>query len=195
MVAAIDYTLSNGYVSDRNSLHYMREGQYNQYQEALYNVGKILEPYDYDRNFPVFGFGGQARHLNFATSHCFAINGQANPEINGIENILQVYQQTLAEGSIKLSAPTYFYPLLSEFRKFVLSSMERQVYPVLMILTDGCILDMDATLTEVVELSALPCSIIIIGVGNANFDAMESLDCDKGTLRDSRGRTATRDIV
>ena len=61
MVAAIDYTASNGDPSSSNSLHYM--GASNQYEAALMNVGGIIEPYDNDRSFPVFGFGGIPRHL------------------------------------------------------------------------------------------------------------------------------------
>ena len=38
-------------------------------------------------------------------------------------------------------------------------------------------------------------SIIIIGVGSANFSKMEELDGDTGLLRDAWGRTAQRDIV
>jgi hypothetical protein len=46
-------------------------------------VGSIVEPYDADRSFPVFGFGGTPTHMgNYATSHCFPLNGNAdNPEI------------------------------------------------------------------------------------------------------------------
>ena len=41
----------------------------------------------------------------------------------------------------------------------------------------------------------LPCSIIIVGVGDADFTSMEELDGDGGTLRDSRGQPCPRDIV
>jgi len=47
-----------------------------------------------------------------------------------------------------------------------------------LILTDGAITDFDATVEEVVKGSSLPLSIIIIGVGNADFTAMEKLDGD-----------------
>lgn len=47
----------------------------------------------------------------------------------------------------------------------------------------------------IVEASYLPLSIIIIGVGNANFDAMDVLDGDGKTLRNARGVPAARDIV
>ena len=54
---------------------------------------------------------------------------------------------------------------------------------------------MPKTKQLIVELSALPCSIIIVGVGNANFDAMEELDGDGQRLRDGTGREVQRDIV
>lgn len=84
LVAAIDYTQSNGNPTSPNSLHYL--GEHNQYESALFNVGMVVEPYDSDRSFPVFGFGGIPRHLNLnSTNHCFAMNGNpSNPEITGI---------------------------------------------------------------------------------------------------------------
>jgi hypothetical protein len=47
------------------------------------NVGKVVEPYDSDRSFPVYGFGGIPRHMGqYKTNHCFAMNGNpTNPEI------------------------------------------------------------------------------------------------------------------
>jgi hypothetical protein len=48
---------------------------------------------------------------------------------------------------------------------------------------------------RIVAASNLPLSIIIVGVGNANFSAMEALDSDKQALRSSKGHYASRDIV
>ena len=53
-----------------------------------------------------------------------------------------------------------------------------QTYHILLILTDGVISDMDQTKAAIVEASALPMSIIIVGVGSANFEMMEELDAD-----------------
>ena len=47
----------------------------------------------------------------------------------------------------------------------------------------------------IVEASALPLSIIIVGVGQADFSAMEELDGDTIRLTDPQGRKAVRDIV
>ena len=54
---------------------------------------------------------------------------------------------------------------------------------------------MPKTKEMVVKLSYEACSIIIIGVGDADFDAMEELDGDDGLLRDNHGRACQRDIV
>jgi hypothetical protein len=56
-----------------------------------------------------------------------------------------------------------------------------------MIITDGKIMDMDVTKVELYKLSKLPCSVIIVGVGNADFTSMEELDGDDGPLRDRNG--------
>jgi Copine len=54
---------------------------------------------------------------------------------------------------------------------------------------------MAETVRAIVYGSTLPFSIIIVGVGNADFSAMDELDCDKGMLRDNLGHVAQRDIV
>ncbi|MFM7854574.1 MAG: hypothetical protein ACKO96_22275 [Flammeovirgaceae bacterium] len=38
-------------------------GPNNQYEAAITHVGGVLENYDYDRNFPVYGFGGVPFHM------------------------------------------------------------------------------------------------------------------------------------
>ena len=123
LVAAIDYTASNGNPSDRRSLHYLGGTNSlswgNQYEKALMNVGAVVEPYDSDRSFPVFGFGGIPRHMGSnEVSHCFAMNGNpGNPEIIGISGIVSTYRETLSK--IGLGGPTLFAPLLTEFKNYV----------------------------------------------------------------------------
>jgi len=51
------------------------------------------------------------------------------------------------------------------------------------------------TKRAIVYASTLPYSIIIVGVGSADFSAMDALDCDTGLLRDQSGHVAQRDIV
>ena len=54
-------------------------------------------------------------------------------------------------------------------------------------MTDGAITDFDQTVYAIVQASKLPLSIIVVGVGNHDFDAMEALDADKGRLTASNG--------
>ena len=81
----------------------------------------MLEPYDSDKSFPMFGFGGIPRHMGInSVNHCFAINGNAgNPEVMGIQNMVATYRQTLP--MIGLGGPTYFAPLLDQFKSYVQS--------------------------------------------------------------------------
>jgi len=82
---AVDFTASNGEVSNPNSLHFMSpNGQPNQYMHALMSVGSILEQYDTDKMYPVYGFGGRLLE-SMKVSHCFALNGNIfRPEVHGV---------------------------------------------------------------------------------------------------------------
>jgi len=71
-----------------------------------------------------------------------------------------------------------------------------QRYSILLILTDGAISDLPATINKIVDASNLPLSIVIVGVGNADFSSMEKLDADEEPLYNSHSREkAKRDIV
>jgi len=62
-------------------------------------------------------------------------------------------------------------------------------------LTDGEVHDMRQTVDAIVELSHLPISIIIIGIGDSQFKNMEILDADENDLISSKGDKTERDIV
>lgn len=48
-------------------------------------------------------------------------------------------------------------------------SQKNQKYLILLIITDGIINDMEKTIDQIVRGSSLPVSIIIVGVGDADF--------------------------
>lgn len=54
---------------------------------------------------------------------------------------------------------------------------------------------MGETKTSIVKASHLPMSLIIVGVGNADFAAMNELDGDNGVLKAPSGEPVKRDIV
>jgi hypothetical protein len=64
-----------------------------------------------------------------------------------------------------------------------------------MILTDGIINDMKETTKLLVECASLPLSVIIIGIGDADFSNMVTLDGDREPLKDFDGNVTKRDLV
>lgn len=59
------------------------------------------------------------------------------------------------------------------FRIASILQQQRSKYLVLLIITDGAIHDMEATIQLLVDSSELPVSVLIIGVGDDDFDSME----------------------
>ena len=55
-----------------------------------------------------------------------------------------------------------------------------------MIITDGVINDLQKSIDQIVYGSELPLSIIIVGVGDADFSAMDELDADEKPLYSHR---------
>ncbi|GAB4817389.1 hypothetical protein N2152v2_004435 [Parachlorella kessleri] len=191
-MVAIDFTGSNGAPTQPNSLHYLSAAP-TVYEQAIMAVGQVLEKYDADHRYPVFGFGA-ALPPSGAVSHCFSLAGPDSPEVEGINGILAAYRHVLP--GLKLSGPTLFAPVINTAAAIAQQAATGPglEYHVLLILTDGAIMDMSATMQAIVDASALPLSILIVGVGQADFSAMEVLDGDRQALR-AGGRTAARDIV
>ncbi|XP_050792151.1 copine-8 isoform X3 [Gopherus flavomarginatus] len=210
---AIDFTASNGNPAQPTSLHYMNPYQLNAYGMALKAVGEIIQDYDSDKMFPALGFGAKLPP-DGRVSHEFALNGNPqNPYCNGIDGVMEAYYRSLK--SVQLYGPTNFAPVINhvarivgtrtqygvpaavtpcEIQRYASSVKDGSQYFVLLIITDGVISDMAQTKESVVNASKLPMSIIIVGVGPAEFDAMEELDGDVVRVS-SRGKYAERDIV
>ncbi|KAG8067854.1 hypothetical protein GUJ93_ZPchr0005g15471 [Zizania palustris] len=178
-MVAIDFTASNGDPRAPQSLHYIDpSGRPNSYQQAIIGVGEVLQFYDNDRRFPAWGFG--AKTSQGYISHCFNLNATTNDSecypcwANSIGPIINKAAE-IAGNSLQYGNNKYF---------------------VLLIITDGVLTDIQETKDSIVRASDLPLSILIVGVGNADFKQMEILDGDFGRrLESSTGRIATRDIV
>ncbi|KAJ3185015.1 hypothetical protein HDU87_002581 [Geranomyces variabilis] len=196
LACAIDFTGSNGAPNLPSSLHYRNPTRPNHYQEAIQAVGTILEPYDADCQFPVYGFG--AKLSDGSISHCFALNGNVeNPHVHGVDGVLAAYESAISQ--ITLWGPTNFSPIINQVAAQIRAEEAEMGcsglnYTVLLMITDGVITDMDATVRAIVDASQLPLSIVIVGVGNADFTSMRVLDGDDEPLV-ANGRKCERDIV
>lgn len=195
-MVAVDFTASNGNPRSPDSLHYINpSGRLNAYQQAIMDVGEVIQFYDSDRRFPAWGFGGKA--FDGTISHCFNLNGSPTSfEVEGVDGIMHAYAGALH--NVSLAGPTLFGQVINKAAEIAGQSLSynRSKYFVLLIITDGVLTDLQETKDALVWASDLPLSVLIVGVGNADFKQMEILDADNGNrLESSSGRIATRDIV
>jgi hypothetical protein len=186
---AIDFTASNGEPQQPKSLHRAPSNGMppNDYEQAITSVGGIIEGYNREKKFAVYGFGARltgADGMETPTQHCFPVYG-GDSTVNGVAGIIQAYRDAL--NTVKLSGPTHFQPLLQNAGYLAQSSgctQDNQNYTVLLILTDGIVDDMDGTIAEIVKASALPLSVIIVGIGNEDFSDMNKLDGENSKEKD-----------
>ena len=189
---AIDFTGSNLDIRNKKSLHYLSKSRWNPYQKAIWEVGSILQAYNNQKLFPVFGFGGIPEGQQ-SVNHCFPLTGDlSNPYVQGVEGILSLYSEALL--NTRLSGPTHFGPVFTKFRDLV-SQANEDVYNILLILTDGVIDDMDLTRTLISRNIHSPISVIIIGIGDEDFSQMETLDMDRVRFRSVFDPPSRSDIV
>ena len=174
MGVAIDFTGSNGDPRQPGTLHHL--GTMNDYQKAISAIVDVLSKYDSDQKYPVWGFGAK---YGGVVRHCFQCGPTA--EAHGTQGILDAYKQTFRSGLV-MSGPTVFTEVLQTAATTAISNQEaakaqgKQAYTVLLILTDGAVTDPAATARALRECSMAPLSVVIVGVGNADFSQMQFLD-------------------
>lgn len=117
-----------------------------------------------------------------------------NPEVNGALGLLETYRTSILK--VILHGPTWLHQILQnindECEEFKLTEQneKNQKYWILMILTDGSILDKQRTIEQIVRASKLPVSIIIVGIGKPedDFKVMTELDSDIYPIFDQSGQ-------
>jgi len=176
VVVAIDFTGSNGDPRQPGTLHYLHAGGRNDYEKAISAIVSILEKYDSDRKFPVLGFGAK---YGGVVRHCFQCG--STQEVVGVDGVLNAYHQVFQSGLI-MSGPTVITEVIDTAAARANSALEaaqrngQQAYTILLILTDGAVTDVQATARCLERASSAPLSVVIVGVGNADFSSMQFLD-------------------
>jgi hypothetical protein len=178
MSVAVDFTGSNGDPRKPGTLHHIERssGQLNNYEKALTAVGSIIARYDSDQKFPMLGFGAKFGGI---IKHCFQLG--PGPEVDGIKGMLDAYRNTFQTG-LTMSGPTVFAEVIqlaaaqARSKQQYASRIGQQAYHILLILTDGAVSDVQRTKRAIAAASDAPLSIVIVGIGNADFSAMQFLD-------------------
>lgn len=126
--------------------------------------------------FPVVGFGAK---YDGVVRHCFQCGPTA--EVHGVDGVLEAYHETFSSGLI-MSGPTVFTEVIETAsnlaKRSALEAEEKnsQAYTILLIITDGAVSDPAATAEAVRQVDDSPLSIVIVGVGTADFSSMQFLD-------------------
>mmetsp|Transcript_68023 Transcript_68023/g.100953 ORF Transcript_68023/g.100953 Transcript_68023/m.100953 type:complete len:587 (+) Transcript_68023:90-1850(+) len=169
---AIDYSASNGDPRQPGTPHYFSGIEKNDYEAAIASVGKVLGSYDSDHLHSVWGFGAKYGGIMRNIFQC----GPA-PEVNGVEGILDAYRSTFKTG-LAMSEPTDISEVVeaAAAKASQAQSAGGQSYSIMLILTDGQITDVNKAAASIFKCSKCPMSIVIIGVGNGDFRAMNFLD-------------------
>lgn len=184
VAVAVDFTGSNGDPRKVGTLHYMNPSGRNDYEKAIASIVSILAKYDSDKMFPVYGFGAK---YDGVVRHCFQCGATA--EQSGVAGVLQAYKDVFRSGLI-MSGPTVFTEVIQTAAARAESAQQNaarhggQCYTILLIVTDGAVSDVEATARCLEEASRAPLSVVIVGVGNADFSGMQFLDDFSSGKRD-----------
>lgn len=190
VVVAVDFTGSNGNPTIPGTLHYYDPNGIikNDYVKAISSIIEILSKYDYDQNYPTYGFGAKYDGI---VNHCFALNNHTdinNANCHGLNGILDSYKNVFKTGFI-MSSPTVFTDIFEKAAYIAKENNKKQelTYTILLIVTDGAVSDINTTKQCIETISKdhnCPLSIVIVGVGNADFTSMQFLDDSSGQERD-----------
>lgn len=186
LVIGIDFTASNLHPAQPGSLHFWDQMRPNEYEMAIRAVGDILAAYDSDQNIPAYGFGAKLPPDFQQPYHKFSLTNSPNPVCHKINGVLNMYRETLY--NVRLSGPTVFSEIIRAAAEHAADEMREyeQSYTILLIVTDGTINDKEDTIEELMRASALPLSVVIIGVGAADFSDMRAIDnlpCERDIVK------------
>lgn len=193
-ITGIDYTNSTDPPNNSHSLHYSAINSPNHYENLISSFGSILSYYDYEQLFLLFGIGAK-KDPSQEMIDCFPLTMKDNTKVKGIKNVIQVYKESISkmiQGDALNLAPI-INESISIIRKEIDEGMNK--YYILLLLINTSCRDIQDMKNALVKASEYPISIIIVGIGEGNFDEMERLNKDDNQIINSNGDKIKRDFV
>jgi E3 ubiquitin-protein ligase RGLG len=170
LVVGVDFTLSNTWNGKETfngaSLHELTCAESNPYVEVLTSISSSLKGFDADNLIPAYGFGDDRTKQH----NIFSFQNEVMPCV-GLDGVLEVYKQ-IAE-AVTLSGPTSFAPLIRHTIDIV---RKTEQFHILVIVADGMVEHPEETIDAIIEASAYAMSIVMVGVGDGDWDLMEYFD-------------------
>eukprot|EP00537_Pseudo-nitzschia_pungens_P001137 CAMPEP_0172367806 /NCGR_PEP_ID=MMETSP1060-20121228/23762_1 /TAXON_ID=37318 /ORGANISM="Pseudo-nitzschia pungens, Strain cf. cingulata" /LENGTH=635 /DNA_ID=CAMNT_0013092179 /DNA_START=237 /DNA_END=2144 /DNA_ORIENTATION=- len=192
LAVAIDFTASNGDPRVPGTPHFFHNAgtkQWNDYEKAIFAVGSILAKYDSDNKFPVWGFGAK---YSDRVRHCFQCG--TDVEVEGVQGIMDAYRGVFRT-PLRMSFPTEFTEVIRTAAGYAQHEQESArenghlSYTILLILTAGDVEDIQETKECLIAASNEPLSVVILGIGGADFAGMEFLDSFDARIEQGRDIT------
>jgi len=196
LMFAIDCTKANGDWRDEDSQHYHSSTWLNDYQAAIHKIATIYGAFGGEKDYAMWGYGAK-------------INGQQiqqpflmGEKLEDADALIEAYDRNFAPDNtaFELGDNGYLKPVIQAgMYRAIKSNQASQCYSTLVILTTGEISDVvDAIDVICAAAEDAPLSIVIIGVGNDDFQFVDLLlGCgdESGKLRHSNGVPIARELV
>lgn len=171
LIIAVDYTKSNQWSGKKSyggkPLHYLDPDnlEKNPYMSVMETVGRVMAPFDEDNLIPVFGFG------DTTTTDRSVFPFFNDRPARGFQELVARYKELTPR--VVMSGPTNFAPAIEAAVQIV---QETKCYHILVIIADGQVTNRVHTEAAIIRASEFPLSIVLVGVGDGPWDAMEEFD-------------------
>ena len=194
LMLAIDCSLTNGLWFEERSLHYRGSSWLNDYQAVIKKIGTLYEVYEGKRDFIMWGYGAKLKgdyHTHFPIGE----------HLKDAEALLKAYDATFSEDntSLDMFKTAEIKPVVqAAMYRAIRNSKAKQCYSTLVILSTGEVMDLQEAIDAVCAAAEdAPLSIVIIGIGNGNFDRIQLLAGGDagGKLRNANGVVIAREMV
>lgn len=188
----LDFTNSNGRPGDKNSPHYVYGTEPNIYEKLIINVGDTLKYYNYDNSIYAYGFGSlEGSSYEARTADCINVNLKDNPNIGSIKEFLDVYRECIKK--IRFSSHARFAPVIK--KALSLQDYDPLIYNVLILFVNSVPEDLQDTIDEIIHGTYLPLSIVIVGVGDKEYNELRKISGKNLPKYSSKGGEKIRDIL
>ena len=168
----IDFTQGIEHIPDTES---------NQYLQAISGIRQTL--FDFFRDFEVYGYGAKLIESNDNNNNdYFNLSLKENPVLTGYTNIENAYKECL--NKIKFCDNNTLSPLINNIRKVIYTKYKPDTYSILFLLINSPPKneDFQNTIDSLIENSFLPLSIVVIGIGNSEFEDIKQLLSNKNKI-------------
>ena len=185
---AIDFSETSG----TNTHHLVKDET--TFSILMNNFINLLEPYNEDEFFYIYGFGFQFKENLNEVSNMFPITQDIDRPSVAMKNIKSTYSNFL--DNIKFSKiKTNLDLIIKQFNEKIkddIDDYDIREYNVLLLFANNDINNEKEFYNEIILSSDLPISVVIIGLGKGPFTKLENVEKNFLNLTDNNGNNAKR---